>query len=226
MTRPLPCSSSDPAGSMDRKRPQSSKPRTAPGEVGRLTVALAEARAKIAELELMAEVDPLLNILNRRGFERALTRTLDYVKRYRAPAALLYLDLDGFKLINDDPWACRRRCRPEGRGEHSCPQCPRLGCRGAAGRRRIRPAAVQPRRNPSHGESERPWNASFRRQGLPGPARGFPSGPPWASPRSTPMTSPRASSLGPTVSCICARRSGARNQPAPSGKARTQRRAV
>ena len=86
---------------MDRKRSHLSKPRAAQGEVGRLTVALAEAQAKIAELELLAEVDPLLNILNRRGFERALIRTLAYVKRYRAPAALLYLDLDGFKLIND-----------------------------------------------------------------------------------------------------------------------------
>jgi diguanylate cyclase (GGDEF)-like protein len=87
---------------MDRKPSHLSKPRVAPGEVGRLTIALAEARAKIAELELIAEVDPLLNILNRRGFERALIRTLDYVKRYRAPAALLYLDLDGFKRINDE----------------------------------------------------------------------------------------------------------------------------
>jgi diguanylate cyclase (GGDEF)-like protein len=86
---------------MDRKRSHSSKPRAAAGEVARLTGALAEARTRIAELELMAEVDPLLNILNRRGFERALTRALAYVKRYQARAALLYLDLDGFKLIND-----------------------------------------------------------------------------------------------------------------------------
>ena len=86
---------------MDRKPSHLSKPRVAPGEVGRLTIALAEARAKIAELELIAEVDPLLNILNRRGFERALTQALAFVKRYRAPAALLYLDLDGFKLVND-----------------------------------------------------------------------------------------------------------------------------
>jgi diguanylate cyclase (GGDEF)-like protein len=87
---------------MDRKRSHSSKPAAAgAGEIGRLTAALAEARVRIAKLELMAEVDPLLNILNRRGFERALTQALAYVKRYRAPAALLYLDLDGFKLIND-----------------------------------------------------------------------------------------------------------------------------
>jgi diguanylate cyclase (GGDEF)-like protein len=86
---------------MDRKSSPSPKPRVAPGDVIRLTAALAEARARIAKLELMAEVDPLLNILNRRGFERELIRALAYVRRYRAPAALLYLDLDGFKLIND-----------------------------------------------------------------------------------------------------------------------------
>ena len=86
---------------MDRKRSQSSKPAAAAGEIGRLTAALAEARARIATLELMAEVDPLLNILNRRGFERALAQALAYLKRYRAPSAVLYLDLDGFKLIND-----------------------------------------------------------------------------------------------------------------------------
>ncbi|HXU58984.1 MAG TPA: GGDEF domain-containing protein, partial [Verrucomicrobiae bacterium] len=86
---------------MDRKRSPSSKPRATAGEIGRLTAALAEARTRIAKLELMAEVDPLLNILNRRGFERALTQALAFVKRYRAPAALLYLDLDGFKLVND-----------------------------------------------------------------------------------------------------------------------------
>jgi diguanylate cyclase (GGDEF)-like protein len=85
---------------MDRKASPSSKPAAA-DEIGRLTAELAEARARIGQLELMAEVDPLLNILNRRGFERALAQALSYVRRYRTPAALLYLDLDGFKLIND-----------------------------------------------------------------------------------------------------------------------------
>jgi diguanylate cyclase (GGDEF)-like protein len=70
-------------------------------EVERLRHELAEARAKIAELELRADVDPLLDILNRRGFERELTRSLAYVKRYGTPAALVYIDLDGFKAIND-----------------------------------------------------------------------------------------------------------------------------
>jgi diguanylate cyclase (GGDEF)-like protein len=70
-------------------------------EVERLKRELEQARARIAELEQHADVDPLLDILNRRGFERELKRSLAYVKRYGTPAALLYVDLDGFKAIND-----------------------------------------------------------------------------------------------------------------------------
>jgi diguanylate cyclase (GGDEF)-like protein len=70
-------------------------------EVERLKGELDEARSRIAELEQHADVDPLLDILNRRGFERELKRSLAYVKRYGTPAALLYVDLDGFKAIND-----------------------------------------------------------------------------------------------------------------------------
>ncbi|HZQ12140.1 MAG TPA: GGDEF domain-containing protein [Pseudolabrys sp.] len=70
-------------------------------EIERLRRELEEARARIAELEARADVDPLLDILNRRGFERELKRSLAYVKRYGTPAALLYVDLDGFKAIND-----------------------------------------------------------------------------------------------------------------------------
>ncbi len=71
------------------------------GEVEWLTRELEQARARIAELEARADVDPLLDIINRRGFERELKRSLAYVKRYGIPAALLYVDLDGFKAIND-----------------------------------------------------------------------------------------------------------------------------
>ena len=70
-------------------------------DVEALKAELAAARAQIAELEVRADIDPLLDILNRRGFERELTRSLAYVKRYGTPAALLYLDLDGFKSVND-----------------------------------------------------------------------------------------------------------------------------
>ena len=70
-------------------------------EVERLQAELAAAHAKLAELEARADVDPLLEILNRRGFERELHRSLAYVRRYGTPAALIYLDLDCFKPVND-----------------------------------------------------------------------------------------------------------------------------
>jgi diguanylate cyclase (GGDEF)-like protein len=62
---------------------------------------LAVARARVSDLEARADVDPLLDILNRRGFERELKRALAHVKRYGTQAALMFVDLDGFKGIND-----------------------------------------------------------------------------------------------------------------------------
>jgi len=38
---------------------------------------------------------------NRRAFERELARSLAYVKRHGTAAALLYVDLDDFKGVND-----------------------------------------------------------------------------------------------------------------------------
>jgi len=70
-------------------------------EIERLKLKLIEAEWKIAELEARADVDPLLEILNRRGFERELTRSLAYVKRYATAAVLVFIDLDGFKAVND-----------------------------------------------------------------------------------------------------------------------------
>jgi diguanylate cyclase (GGDEF)-like protein len=70
-------------------------------EVERLKAELAQAHARIAELERSVDIDPLLDVLNRRAFERELARSLAYVKRYGATAALVYIDLDGFKVIND-----------------------------------------------------------------------------------------------------------------------------
>src|SRR5262249_43608803 len=71
------------------------------GEVERLERELAAARAHMAALAAKAEIDPLTDILNRRAFERALERALAHVKRYGTSAALLYVDLDRFKLVND-----------------------------------------------------------------------------------------------------------------------------
>jgi len=70
-------------------------------EVDRLERELADARAQMAALETRAEIDPLTDVLNRRGFERELKRSLAHIKRYGTTAALLYIDLDGFKAVND-----------------------------------------------------------------------------------------------------------------------------
>jgi diguanylate cyclase (GGDEF)-like protein len=70
-------------------------------EVERLERELAAARSRMALLEAHAEIDPLTRLVNRRGFDRELGRALAYVKRYGTCAALIYLDLDGFKPIND-----------------------------------------------------------------------------------------------------------------------------
>lgn len=70
-------------------------------ELDRLREELIWAKCKISELEERADVDPLLDIFNRRGFERELKRSIAYVARYGTDAALVYIDLDGFKAVND-----------------------------------------------------------------------------------------------------------------------------
>ena len=91
----------DAAPSPQKKRPVRSVAMRLAAEVDRLQAELTAARVKVTELEARADVDPLLDILNRRGFERELRRSLAYVRRYGTAAALVYLDLDQFKPIND-----------------------------------------------------------------------------------------------------------------------------
>ncbi len=70
-------------------------------EVERLLAELERSRARIVDLEAKVDIDPLTELLNRRGFERELKRSVAYVKRYGVSAALIFLDLDGFKPVND-----------------------------------------------------------------------------------------------------------------------------
>ena len=81
--------------------PSQTLPRELLAEVARLRRELARAEQRIAELEARADVDPLLDILNRRGFERELSRAIAFIKRYSARGALLILDVDRLKPIND-----------------------------------------------------------------------------------------------------------------------------
>jgi diguanylate cyclase (GGDEF)-like protein len=66
-----------------------------------LRTKLKAALRRVAELEAAADTDFLLDIPNRRGFERELNRAIAYMKRYRASGALIVLDVDRLKPIND-----------------------------------------------------------------------------------------------------------------------------
>src|SRR4051812_4610692 len=69
--------------------------------VRRLRMKLAKAMERIEELQASADIDFLLDIPNRRGFERELHRSVAYIKRYHASGALIVLDVDRLKPIND-----------------------------------------------------------------------------------------------------------------------------
>ena len=67
----------------------------------KLRARLADALKRIAELEASADTDFLLDIPNRRGFEREFHRAIAYIQRYQASGALIVLDVDRLKPIND-----------------------------------------------------------------------------------------------------------------------------
>jgi diguanylate cyclase (GGDEF)-like protein len=66
-----------------------------------LRAALAEMRERMGELEQIADTDTLTPLANRRRFLRELERVVSQANRHGTPAAVLYIDLDSLKLIND-----------------------------------------------------------------------------------------------------------------------------
>lgn len=66
-----------------------------------LRASLAETRGRLEELEQLADSDTLVPLPNRRRFLRELDRVVSQVERHGTPAAVLYIDLDGLKAIND-----------------------------------------------------------------------------------------------------------------------------
>ena len=54
-----------------------------------------------SQLVFLANHDPLTNLINRRYFHEKLEDHIGYAKRYDKRGALLFLDLDNFKFIND-----------------------------------------------------------------------------------------------------------------------------
>jgi two-component system, cell cycle response regulator len=63
--------------------------------------ASAAMQGRLQQAVEQATTDPLTGLANRRDFERWLRRELAYTERHREPVALLMLDLDHFKSVND-----------------------------------------------------------------------------------------------------------------------------
>ena len=70
--------------------------------LARLVAERDDLARRLVEAEQLADRDTLTPTVNRRAFLRELHRTMSEVERYRTPAAVLYIDLDGFKHLNDN----------------------------------------------------------------------------------------------------------------------------
>jgi diguanylate cyclase (GGDEF)-like protein len=66
-----------------------------------LRAANARLREENEELRGLAMIDPLTKLYNRRGLDTELERALSTSRRSTAPVALLLIDLDGLKQVND-----------------------------------------------------------------------------------------------------------------------------
>lgn len=63
--------------------------------------ALRDAQQANERIIYLADHDPLTDLLNRRSFRAELARWVGHASRYRRSGALIFIDLDNFKDIND-----------------------------------------------------------------------------------------------------------------------------
>lgn len=70
-------------------------------EMNRLQKQVKQQQALITALEKSSVTDVLTGLMNRRGFDQALQKHFNSYQRYGHKAALLMLDIDDFKSIND-----------------------------------------------------------------------------------------------------------------------------
>jgi diguanylate cyclase (GGDEF)-like protein len=70
-------------------------------EIKQLRGKVAQLQERVDQLDRLAHQDTLINLPNRRGFMREFERLIARVGRYGDSAAMLFVDLDGLKMIND-----------------------------------------------------------------------------------------------------------------------------
>ncbi|HEX2858901.1 MAG TPA: GGDEF domain-containing protein [Alphaproteobacteria bacterium] len=98
----------DPLAALMTRKTAVKKPAKAPEEIAKIMSEFRELKAKYEEqqaliemLERDAKSDPLTNLANRRTFEDELERSLATARRYGRHHALLVIDVNDFKSIND-----------------------------------------------------------------------------------------------------------------------------
>jgi diguanylate cyclase (GGDEF)-like protein len=72
-----------------------------PPSLDELIAENAALRAQVVELELLADTDTLTPLANRRAFLRRLEQAILQVERHAIPIALIFVDLNSMKAVND-----------------------------------------------------------------------------------------------------------------------------
>ena len=70
-------------------------------EIARLRSKIDRLETRVAELDQLAHRDALVPLANRRGMLRELQTMIARNARHGTPAAILFVDLDGLKILND-----------------------------------------------------------------------------------------------------------------------------
>ncbi|MEO7564250.1 MAG: GGDEF domain-containing protein [Sphingomicrobium sp.] len=86
---------------MNRDATESANTRELVAKIDDLKAQVASLEQKVTILDALAHQDTLVAMPNRRGFLRALERLIAHGARYGEEAAMLFVDLDGLKSIND-----------------------------------------------------------------------------------------------------------------------------
>ena len=83
------------------QRVVSVEPEALIAEISRLRAEVAGLEARVEELDRLANMDSLVPVANRRGLIAQLDMMIARHERHGTPAALLFVDVDGLKALND-----------------------------------------------------------------------------------------------------------------------------
>ena len=86
---------------MDERLLDHSDSKALAAEIARLRDEVARLQCRVDQLDQLAHQDVLIGLPNRRGFMRQLNQLIARINRYDEMAAMLFIDVDGLKLIND-----------------------------------------------------------------------------------------------------------------------------